>query len=76
MFIRKKVFRFGDCSTPIKVPRFCRLTGFTKMELMKYKECFISWCWSHTLSIIVGGFTALQTLGLFKKQKTKFIPIT
>ena len=33
MFIRKKVFRFGDCSTPIKVPRFCRLTGFTKMEL-------------------------------------------
>ena len=28
---------------------------------MKYKECFISWCWSHiTLSIILGGFRALK----------------
>ena len=32
---------------------------------MLYK---LSWCWSHdipTLSIILGGFTALQTLGCF-----------
>ena len=36
---------------------------------MKYKESFISWYWSHTLLIILGGFTALQTSGLFKKQK-------
>ena len=27
---------------------------------MKFKECFISWCWSHTLLIIFVGFTALQ----------------
>ena len=26
---------------------------------MKYKKCFISWCWSHTLAIILGGLTAL-----------------
>ena len=23
---------------------------------MKYKEYFINWCWSHTLSIILGAF--------------------
>ena len=33
---------------------------------MMYKECLISWFWSHTLSIILGGFIALQTSGLFK----------
>ena len=38
---------------------------------MKNKECFISWCWSRTLSIILGGFTALQTSGLFKNYKTQ-----
>ena len=38
---------------------------------MQFKECFISWCWSHTLSIILVGFTALQTSGLVKKQKNK-----
>ena len=78
--------QFGNCSTT-KVPRFCRFTGFTKMQLtllldgrsvldklffkMKFKECFISWCWSHTLLIIFVGFTALQTSGLFKKQKNQ-----
>ena len=36
---------------------------------MKFKECFISWCWSHTISIILVGFNDLQTSGLFKKQK-------
>ena len=43
---------------------------------IKFKECFISWCWSHTLLIIFVGFTALQTSGLVKKQKIKFVPIT
>ena len=49
---------------------FCRFTGFTKITSrwkvrfrtffkMIYKKCFISWCWSQTLSIILGGFTAL-----------------
>ena len=38
---------------------------------MKLKECFISWCWSHTLLIIFVGCTALQTSGLFKKQKNQ-----
>ena len=38
---------------------------------MKFKECFISWCWSHTLLIIFVGFTALQTSGLVKKQKNQ-----
>ena len=34
MLLRKKLFdvRFGNCFTP-KVPRFCRFTGFTKMQL-------------------------------------------
>ena len=34
MILRKKFYhvRFGNCSTP-KVPRFCRFTGFTKMQL-------------------------------------------
>ena len=34
MLLRKKLFdlRFRNCSTP-KVPRFCRFTGFTKMQL-------------------------------------------
>ena len=34
MLSRKKLYhaRFGNCSTP-KVPRFCRFTGFTKMQL-------------------------------------------
>ena len=38
---------------------------------MKFKECSISLCWSHTLSIIFVGFTALQTSGLVKKQKNQ-----
>ena len=41
---------------------------------MMYKECFISWCWSITPSIILGGFTAFQTSGLFKTKKIKFVP--
>ena len=34
MLLRKKLYhvRFGNCLTP-KVPRFCRFTGFTKMQL-------------------------------------------
>ena len=34
MLLRKKLFdvRFGNCLAP-KVPRFCRFTGFTKMQL-------------------------------------------
>ena len=34
MLMRKKLFddRFGKCSTP-KVLKFCRLSGFTKMQL-------------------------------------------
>ena len=34
MILRKEFYhvRFGNCSTP-KVPRFCRFTGFTKMQL-------------------------------------------
>ena len=45
---------------------------------MKFKECFISWCWSHTLLIIFVGFTALQTSGSVKKQKNQMchVPIT
>ena len=44
---------------------------------MKCKGCFISWYLLHTLLIISEGFTALQTLGLFNKQKkTKCVPIT
>ena len=38
---------------------------------MKFKECLISWCWSHTLLIIFVGITALQTLVLVKKQKNQ-----
>ena len=38
---------------------------------MKFKECSISLCWSYTLSIILVGFTALQTSGLVKKQKNQ-----
>ena len=38
---------------------------------MKFKECFISWCWPHTILIIFVGFTALQTSGLVKKQKNQ-----
>ena len=90
MLIRKKLFdvRFGNCSTP-KVPRFCR---FTKMQLtllldgrsvldkfffkMKFKECFISWCWSHTLLIIFLGFTAFKLQVQSKNKKIKFVPIT
>ena len=36
MLLRKTLFdvRFGSCSTP-KVARFCRFTGFTKMQLTK-----------------------------------------
>ena len=74
MLLRKDLF---NVRVRNKVPIFCRFTGFAKMQLtllldgrsvldklsfkMKYKECFISWRWSHTLSIILGGFTALQT---------------
>ena len=36
---------------------------------MKYKEYFISWFWSQTLSIILRGFKALQTSELFKNQQ-------
>ena len=44
---------------------------------MNYKGYFISWYWSHTLSIISEGFTALKTSGLLKKiKKIKCIPIT
>ena len=44
---------------------------------MKFKECSISLCWSHTLSIIFVGFIALQTSSLVKKQKKiKFVFIT
>ena len=34
MLLKKKLFdvRFGNCLTP-KVARFCRFTGFTKMQL-------------------------------------------
>ena len=34
MLSRKKLYhaRFGNCLTP-KVPRFCRFTKFTKMQL-------------------------------------------
>ena len=34
MLLKKKLFdvRFGNCLTP-KVARFCRCTGFTKMQL-------------------------------------------
>ena len=35
----------------------------TQNEVLK--KCFISWCWSHTLLIILVGFTPLQTSGLF-----------
>ena len=95
MLKRKKSFnvRFGNCSTP-KVPRFCRFTEFTEMQLpcptsrwkvrfrqtfffkMKFKESFISWCWPHTLLIILVGFTAFQTSGLFKKQKNQICSYT
>ena len=37
---------------------------------MKFKERFMSWCWSHTLLIFFVGF-ALQTSGLVKKQKNQ-----
>ena len=35
MLSRKKLYhaRFGNCSTPKQVPRFCRFTKFTKMQL-------------------------------------------
>ena len=39
---------------------------------LKYKKCFISWCWSQTLSIILGGFTLLN---LSKTNKIKFVPV-
>ena len=29
-----------------------------KFKKMKYEKCSISWCWKHTLPIILGGFTA------------------
>ena len=35
-----------------------------------YKECFISWRWSHILSIIVGGFTALKLQVYSKTSKS------
>ena len=41
---------------------------------MKYKECFLNWCWSHTLSIILREFSSLQTAGSFKNQKNKICP--
>ena len=43
---------------------------------MKFHGCFISWYWSHTLSIISEGFSALQTSGLFKKQKKSNVSLT
>ena len=36
--------------------------------------CFISWYRSQTLSIIIGGFTALQTSELFKNQQNQICP--
>ena len=42
-----------------------------KIFKMKFKECFISLCWSYTLSIVFVGFTALKTSGLVKKQKNQ-----
>ena len=42
---------------------------------MKYKECFISWCWSQTLSIILRGLTTLifKPRNYSKTNKIKFI---
>ena len=63
MLIRKKVFKM---QLTLLLDRWSVLDNFFFQNL-KYKECFM--CWSHTLSIILGGFKSLQTSGLFKKQK-------
>ena len=49
--------------------RICKVRLRQTFFKMKYKECFVSQCWSHTLSIILGGFTALQTSGLLKNKQ-------
>ena len=52
-------------------------TPFFQNEVQRV--LYISWCrcWSHILSIIIGGFTVLQTSGLFKNQKIiKCVSIT
>ena len=41
---------------------------------MKYEKCFISWRWSQTLSIFLGGLTTLQTSELLKNQQNKMCP--
>ena len=46
---------------------------------MKFKECFISWCWLHTLSIIFVGLRIYSPSNFRLSQKTKtikFVPIT
>ena len=51
-WIKKDAIKFLDGRSVLDKP-------FFKTNL-KYKECFISWCWSHTLWIILRGLTALQ----------------
>ena len=46
---------------------------------IKYKECFIiiSWCWSHTLSILLEGVTALKLQVYSQNKKIKCVePMT
>ena len=87
MFSRKKLFdvRLGNCSTP-KIFIFCRFTGFTKLDTidLTFKQTFFSkWRTNLVLyklvlvtypSIILGGFTALQTSELLKNQQNQVRP--
>ena len=46
---------------------------------MKFKECFISWYWSHTLLIIFCRIYSPSNFRFSKKKnkkKIKFVPIT
>ena len=80
---KEKLFdvRLGNCSTFKLGTQILQIYWIYKDAIdltyfffkINFKECFISWCWSHTIPIILGGITALQTSGLFKKEKKNTI---